>query len=190
MAQGPNSLEFILLGLLALRPSTGYDLKKTMDISVRYISPVALSQIYPTLKRMTQDGLVEFQLVERSGKTDLKIYSITEIGQTLFRKWLAEPHKPDPYRFDTFALRFYFSSLLDKYTLLNHINTELDFRKSQLENTRNLDETAVSNLDPIKAIDLDRTLKIWQMYRQYGLQFLETYTNWLEDIQGSVTKGI
>jgi DNA-binding PadR family transcriptional regulator len=186
MAQGPNSLEFILLGLLALRPSTGYDLKKTMDITVRYISPVALSQIYPTLKRMMQAGLVEYELVERSGKTDLKIYSITDAGQDLFREWLAEPHKPDPYRFDTFALRFYFSSLLDKTSLLDHIQTELDFRKTQLKNTRNLDETVLGTLEPIKAIDMNKTVKIWQMYHQYGLQFLETYTNWLESILKSV----
>ena len=186
MAQGPNSLEFILLGLLALRPSTGYDLKKTMDISVRYISPVALSQIYPTLKRMAQDGLVKYRLVERSEKTDLKIYSITDAGQNLFRLWLAEPHKPDPYRFDRFALRFYFSSLLDKTTLLDHIHTELLFRISQLKDTRNLDETALGNLNPIEAIDMDKTLKIWHMYHQYGLQFLEIYTNWLECILKTV----
>jgi DNA-binding PadR family transcriptional regulator len=35
MAQNTNSLEFILLGLLTLHPSTGYDLKKTMDQSIR-----------------------------------------------------------------------------------------------------------------------------------------------------------
>jgi DNA-binding PadR family transcriptional regulator len=186
MAQGPNSLEFILLGLLALRPSTGYDLKKTMDVSVRYISPVALSQIYPTLKRMEQAGLVEFRLVERSGRTDLKIYSITAAGQDIFRKWLAEPHKPDPYRFDTFALRFYFSSLLDKTTLLSHIRTELEFRKTQLNNTRDLDGTVLGALEPIAAIDMDKTVKLWQMYHQYGLKFLETYTNWLEGILKNV----
>jgi hypothetical protein len=43
MSKGPNSLEFILLGLLTLRPSTGYALKKTMDISVRYIIAATLS---------------------------------------------------------------------------------------------------------------------------------------------------
>jgi len=186
MAQGPNSLEFILLGLLALRPSTGYDLKKTMDISVRYISPVALSQIYPTLKRMAQDGLVEFLQVERSGKTDLKIYSITNAGEGLFRKWLAEPLKPDPYRFDTFALRFYFSSLLEKSTLLDHIRTELTYRKVQLIATRKLNENTLGDLKPIQAIDMDKTVKIWQMYHEYGLQFLETYTNWLERILKTV----
>lgn len=188
MAQGPNSLEFILLGLLSLRPSTGYDLKKTMDITVRYISPVALSQIYPTLKRMNQAGMVDYEVVERGGKTDLKIYSITAAGQELFQKWLAEPHKPDPYRFDTFALRFYFSSLLDKAILLDHIRTELDFRKLQLKNTRTLDETVFGTLEPIQAIDMNKTVKIWQMYHQYGLQFLETYTTWLESILNTVEK--
>lgn len=186
MAQGPNSLEFILLGLLTLRPSTGYDLKKTMDVSVRYISPVALSQIYPTLKRMAQNGLVQYQLVERSGKTDLKIYSLTDMGQALFRKWLEEPLKPDPYRFDTFALRFYFSSLLEKPVLLGFIRSELDFRRAQLQAAHDLDETVLGNLAPIRAVDLNKTMKIWQMYHQYGQQFLETYTSWLERILQTV----
>jgi len=190
MAKGPNSLEFILLGLLTLRPSTGYDLKKTMDISVRYISPVALSQIYPTLKRMTQNGLVTYRLVERRGKTDLKIYSITRAGQELFLKWLAEPHKPDPYRFDTFTLRFYFSSLLDKATLLNHIRTELAFRQVQLDIARNLKLNDLGDMAPIEELDMTRTVKFWELYHQYGLQFMETYTNWLKYIRGVVEKGI
>jgi DNA-binding PadR family transcriptional regulator len=190
MSKGPNSLEFILLGLLALRPSTGYDLKKTMDISIRYISPVALSQIYPTLKKMTEDGLVTFEVEERSGKPDLKIYSITDIGHALFRQWLAEPYKPDPYRFDHFTLRFYFSSLLDKPTLLNHIRTELAFRQAQLDAARNLQLDDLGDMAPIEELDMARTVKFWELYHQYGLQFMETYTNWLKYILGVVEKGI
>jgi DNA-binding PadR family transcriptional regulator len=190
MAQGSKSLEFILLGLLTLRPSTGYELKKTMDVSVRYISPVALSQIYPTLKKMAEDGLVTFEVEERSGKPDLKIYSITDSGSALFRQWLAEPYKPDPYRFDHFTLRFYFSSLLDKPTLLNHIHTELAFRQAQLEAARNFKLDDLGNMDPIEGLDMSRTVKFWELYHRYGLQFMETYTNWLKYILGVIEKGI
>jgi DNA-binding PadR family transcriptional regulator len=190
MAQGPNSLEFILLGLLALRPSTGYDLKKTMDRSVRYISPVALSQIYPTLKRMAQAGLVDYRVVERGGKTDLKIYSITRSGQDLFQKWLAEPHKPDPYRFDTFPLRFYFSSLLDKTTLLDHVRSELSFRRAQLVAAKDFNLNNLGKLEPVTAVDMNRTIKFWELYHQYGLEFMETYTRWLEHILQAVDEGL
>jgi DNA-binding PadR family transcriptional regulator len=190
MSKGPNSLEFILLGLLALRPSTGYALKKTMDISVRYISPVSLSQIYPTLKKMTEDRLVTFEVEERSGKPDLKIYSITDAGHALFRQWLAEPYKPDPYRFDHFTLRFYFSSLLDKPTLLNHIRTELAFRQAQLDAARNFKLDDLGDMAPIEELDMTRTVKFWELYHQYGLQFMETYTRWLKHILQVVEEGI
>lgn len=190
MLKGPNSLEFILLGLLSLRPSTGYDLKKTMDMSIRFISPVALSQIYPTLKQMTAQELVTFRIEERDGKPNLKIYSITEAGQALFRQWLAEPYKPDPYRFDYFTLRFYFSSLLDKSTLLNHIRTELAFRQAQLETARNFNFNNLGDLDPVKAVNIERTVKFWELYHQYGLAFMETYTRWLEHILQIVEKDL
>jgi DNA-binding PadR family transcriptional regulator len=190
MAKNPGSLEFILLGLLALRPATGYDLKKTMDLSVRYISPFALSQIYPTLKRLAADGLVTYQVVERSGKTNLKIYSITAAGQERFRQWLASPYTPDPYRFDTFTLRFYFSSLLDQPTLLTHIRTELAFRQAQLKTARAFELTDLGHLQPVEAVDLQRTVKFWALYHQYGLEFMETYTRWLEHILGVVEAGL
>jgi PadR family transcriptional regulator, regulatory protein AphA len=190
MPKGPNSLDFILLGLLSLRPSTGYDLKKMMDISIRFISPVALSQIYPTLKQMTAQELVTFRVEERDGKPNLKIYSITEAGQALFLKMLAEPYSPDQYRFDYFTLRFYFSSLLDKPTLLNHIRTELAFRKIQLETARNFDFNNLGDLNPVEAVDMERTVKFWELYHQYGLQFMETYTRWLEHILQLVEQGL
>jgi DNA-binding PadR family transcriptional regulator len=191
MSKGPNSLEFILLGLLALRPSTGYDLKKMLDISIRYISPVALSQIYPTLKQMTANGLVTFQIEEREGKPDLKTYSITKAGETAFREWLVEPYKPDPHRFDYFTLRFYFSSLLDKPSLLKHIRMELAFREEQLAAARQLGPAeAIGNLNPIEAVDMKRMVKFWELYYQYGLQFMETYTHWLEQIQQLVERDL
>jgi len=190
MAKNPGSLEFILLGLLALRPATGYDLKKTMDLSVRYISPFALSQIYPTLKRLAADGQVTYKVVERSGKTSLKIYSITAAGQERFRLWLASPYNPDPYRFDTFTLRFYFSSLLDQPTLLTHIRTELAFRQTQLKTARAFELADLGHLQPVEAVDLQRTVKFWALYHQYGLQFMETYIRWLEHILGVVEAGL
>lgn len=190
MAKGPYSLDFILLGLLALRPSTGYDLKKMMDSSIRYISPVALSQIYPTLKQMTAQELVTFRVEERIDKPNLKIYSITQAGQALFRQWLAEPYKPDPYRFDYFTLRFYFSSLLDRPTLLTNIRTELAFRQEQLEVARKFDFNTLEDLDPVEAVDMERAVKFWALYHRYGLQFMETYTQWLEHVLQTVEKDL
>jgi DNA-binding PadR family transcriptional regulator len=191
MAKGPNSLEYILLGLLTLKPATGYDLKKTMDMSVRYISSVALSQIYPTLKQMAEDGLVTFEVVDRPGKTDLKIYTITPAGEQVFRRWLAEPHQPDLYHTEFFTLRFYFSSMVDRETLLRNVSAELDFRKAQLEAGLQIDIGALTvGLQPVPSVDMDRTRRFWGLYHEYGLDFLRTYIHWLEHVMELVEEGL
>jgi DNA-binding PadR family transcriptional regulator len=189
MSKGPHSLEFILLGLLQLKPSTGYDLKKTMDKSIRFISPVALSQIYPTLKQLNAEELVEFQVEAREGKPDLKIYRVTPKGEAVFREWLQEPYVPDPYRFDYFTLRFSFSSMLPKALLIKYIRTELEFRREQALASQNFDISNLGELQPTPQMDMDRTTQFWALYHSYGIEFMKTYIRWLEQILDFAEQG-
>ena len=50
------SLEYAILGFLKDHPSSGYDLKKIFDISVRHFWPADQSQIYRTLAQMNNKG--------------------------------------------------------------------------------------------------------------------------------------
>ena len=68
-------LEYYTLGLLEIKPLTGYDIKKFLDTEGRFGRKRApLSQIYNTLKRMLEQEWVEFEEVKREGKPDVKIY--------------------------------------------------------------------------------------------------------------------
>ncbi len=59
-------LEYYILGLLTLNPQTGYDVKKHLGTEGRFERRRApLSQIYTTLKRMTENNLVTFVEKER-----------------------------------------------------------------------------------------------------------------------------
>lgn len=182
MSKGPHSLEFILLGLLQLKPATGYDLKKMMDKSIRFISPVALSQIYPTLKALKTEDFVEYHVEVRDGKPDLKIYRVTPKGITIFHEWLQEPYVPDPYRFDYFTLRFSFSSMLPNSLLINLIRTELEFRREQAAASQDFDIRNLGDLQPIPELDMERTIQFWAQYHHYGIEFMKTYIHWLEQI--------
>ncbi|EDV5156957.1 PadR family transcriptional regulator, partial [Salmonella enterica subsp. enterica] len=57
------SLRYALLALLTARPMTGYDLAKSFHVSVGHVWHAPDSQIYPELKRMLADGLVEGESV-------------------------------------------------------------------------------------------------------------------------------
>ncbi len=64
------SLKHAILGFLSFKPLSGYDLKKAFDKSVHHFWPANQSQIYRTLSQMTDEGLIEKEVIEReSGLT-------------------------------------------------------------------------------------------------------------------------
>ncbi|MGO1320151.1 MAG: PadR family transcriptional regulator [Galactobacter sp.] len=78
------SLRFALLTLLRVGPLSGYDLKKQFSMSVGYVWHAPDSQIYPELKRMTQEGLLEPEDVPRGPKGTRTLYHVTDEGEAAF----------------------------------------------------------------------------------------------------------
>ena len=85
------SLEYAILGFLNYHPSSGYDLKKIFDTSVRHFWPADQSQIYRTLAHLTGQGFAEMEKIPQDHRPDRKVYSITNTGRAEFMKWLSGP---------------------------------------------------------------------------------------------------
>jgi DNA-binding PadR family transcriptional regulator len=103
------SLRYAVLGLLARRPSTGYELTQTFDRSLRTSWNARHSQIYPELAKLEAANLVE--LVGR-GARGSKTYAITDAGRTELRQWLVEA-EPDRSQRSESGLRLFLTPLLD-----------------------------------------------------------------------------
>ena len=86
------SLRHALLGLLADRPYTGWQLLKHFQGSLAYAWPALHSQIYPELARLRAAGLIE-QTGE--GPRGAKRYELTAEGRREVVRWLRET---DPSR--------------------------------------------------------------------------------------------
>ncbi|MCY1157082.1 MAG: PadR family transcriptional regulator [Citricoccus sp.] len=82
------SLRNALLALLIVEPMTGYDLAKRFGSSVGNVWHAPDSQIYPELRRMTQDGLLEAEEVPFGRKGRKIAYTITDAGRESFREWM------------------------------------------------------------------------------------------------------
>jgi DNA-binding PadR family transcriptional regulator len=80
-----------LLGLLSLKPQSGYELKKLIEQSIGNFWSESFGQIYPTLKRMVANGLAEVSEDEGSGGRERKVYSLTDAGRARLRAWLTMP---------------------------------------------------------------------------------------------------
>jgi DNA-binding PadR family transcriptional regulator len=96
------TLRFALLGSLSARPRTGYDLLRIFDSSIGFVWHAAHTQIYPELRRMEAEGLLESVEVPRGPRAHKREYRITERGLNTLRALASTPVEPsrekDPYR--------------------------------------------------------------------------------------------
>ncbi|MCW4385973.1 PadR family transcriptional regulator [Salinibacterium sp. SYSU T00001] len=94
------SLRHAILALLTVEPMTGYDLLKQFEASVGHVWHAPDSQIYPALRAMEKDGLLEGADVTWGQRGTKRRYTITESGRAEFRAWmdtpLAYPRDRDP----------------------------------------------------------------------------------------------
>ncbi len=82
------ALEHILLGLLR-QPGSGYDIKTAFEEAIGHFWAAELSQVYPALKRMEKDGLLNSEAVASDRGPPRKVYSITPAGRESLRAWLS-----------------------------------------------------------------------------------------------------
>jgi DNA-binding PadR family transcriptional regulator len=87
-----NRNKYAILGMLSHEPLTGYDLKKRMEYTIGFFWPdLSFSKIYPNLKKLETEKLVEMEKIEGENRPDKKLYSITEKGKSELKQWISLP---------------------------------------------------------------------------------------------------
>jgi PadR family transcriptional regulator AphA len=114
------SLKYAILGLLSVKPQTGYEIKANFNQSIRYIWNSDQSQIYRTLAEIADEGLATSKTVQQEGKPNKKIYELTEEGSDELREWLASPLQPKGQRNEE-LLQVFFSGLLSDEEILQKL---------------------------------------------------------------------
>lgn len=110
-----NKSMYAILGILNISQSSGYDIKKYCDTILSGFWNENFGHIYPTLKNMQEDGLID---VVPNEKTEKKIqYKITQRGKQELEKWLLEETVLQPARSE-FMLKLLFSTELPKERVL------------------------------------------------------------------------
>lgn len=175
-------LEHYILGLLIINPSTGYDIKKHLDTEGRFTRRRApLSQIYNTLKRMLENNLVTFVEEKRSGKPDLKIYSITAAGEKYLVDFLRSPIKlAFRHNESSILFRIRYAFLVEPAVIIKQIQDELEFRQQQISKFRFRDRTIESA--NLAAEQLAYAHAINDELHIYGATAMDLYVARLQEI--------
>lgn len=85
-----STTSYAILGYLAVRPWTAYELAKQLGRTFHHFWPRAESGIYRELKRLGAAGLAAVT-EERAGGRARSRYELTEAGRRALDTWLAEP---------------------------------------------------------------------------------------------------
>ncbi len=179
------SIKHAILGFISYQPMTGYDLKKTFDSSVRHFWPANQSQIYRTLAQLTEEGLLQQEVIDREDRLDMKVYHITEPGQQELQRWLAAPLPRQDFR-EPFFIQLYFGGKLSDAqaaVLLQREIAALEEEVAQLQ--------AMADLYRQKEVppQIQRAFFFSLLPLEYGLLSDRMTLAWLRDVQDRVQSG-
>ena len=157
----------VILGFVAVKPRSGYDIKAMVDKSTRFFWAASYGQIYPELKRLAERGLIEGS-DQSHGARPRTVYSITVAGREALGDWMSSPDQTHELR-DEALLKLFFSGQASHSELVGVVETK---RKEHLHAQRLLAEiephaAASENFGPLMV------LRYGQAYNEFALDWCE-----------------
>lgn len=101
-------LKYAILGLLYRQECSGYDITSQFKQEIGQFWSAKHSQIYPELKKLVDENLVQFRTVIQGEKLEKKMYTITEAGKQELLQWAGTTDPLPETEKDTFMLKMYF----------------------------------------------------------------------------------
>jgi DNA-binding PadR family transcriptional regulator len=167
------SVRYALLGLLAQQPRYGYELCAAFTALAggRENWAVAPAQIYTTLNRMCESGLIERESSHSNDKTQKQFFLIKPSGIDELKNWFQSSVQEEPQQ-DAFYLKLMLSLDLDWVDASSLIHIQRASLYQDLHRVTTLRQT----LDP--TVELARV-----MLMDKAIMHLEADLRWLDMIE-------
>lgn len=133
MKENTGKSKYVMLGMLALTPQTGYTIKKWLENEYSYFWQESYGQIYPTLRKLVEEGLaVSSHNSEHGNGRGQIIYTITEAGKKELSDWLSKSPEIEKFRYEI-LLKISFGDNTTKEVLLGHLDEFIKRNEKLLE---------------------------------------------------------
>jgi len=162
------SLRHSLLGLLADKPMSGYDLAKRFRGSLWHAWYAQHSQIYPELARLLEQGLIR---ADETGSRGRKTYAITEAGLAEIRRWMTVfDSEPERAR-NPASLRTFFVWLLEQEEAEEFFRREIEQHRAQLAEFEEMARRAT----PVRPVEKAAAIAL-----EWGVRYERARAEWAE----------
>ncbi|WCF07674.1 PadR family transcriptional regulator [Paenibacillus thiaminolyticus] len=172
MAAKHSDTTYAILGLLTTDCHTGYDIKQMMDTSLNHFWKISYGQIYPTLKKLVEDGWAVVTGTAQESKPDKKEYHITLQGMQALQAWLQEPLQQLHTYKNEFLLKLFFHRHQEPDATLGQIERF----KSMLQERYQMYE-AIENQIMTHCSD-EEDLQYWLLTLDYGKRVVRAEMEW------------
>ena len=172
--QGYSVATFAVLGLVALREWTTYELAQQMKRSFSYFWPRAERRIYDEPKRLAKAGYVQARR-EVVGRRPRTCWAITPKGREALRHWLAEPVSSPTMEFEGMVKVF----LSDQGSKRQLLDTLAEIRADAVRHRQHLAEMSVEVAT--NAGQFPERVHINALAMSYMVQVTELTARWAEE---------
>ncbi|MEH7076875.1 PadR family transcriptional regulator [Neobacillus drentensis] len=148
------NIQDVILGFLYEEPMSGYDIKQMMENSVSYFFDASFGAIYPALRKMEKEGLVEKQIIQQDGKPNKNLFVITESGKEQFQHYLNSPINPTITRSDV-LIRIFFGRFTTKEKLIEWLVGEREKSQAMYNNLKGIADQWGSEMEHHKRFTLE-----------------------------------
>jgi DNA-binding PadR family transcriptional regulator len=166
----PNASTWAILGLIARKPRSGYDVKRTIDATIRHFWAASYGQIYPELKRLSEAGLVK-GIDASTGGRKRSVYEITADGEDELKAWLRRPPETTEMR-EEGLLKLFFAGVLPPEQAIETLRAMRAMRESVAAKLRGFEPDALEKDDPFPLMVL-----------RGGIEFNEWFADWCERME-------
>ncbi|MDQ3477478.1 MAG: PadR family transcriptional regulator [Actinomycetota bacterium] len=179
----PSAMTFVVLGLVAKRPGSGYDIAAFADRSVRHFWPLSRSQLYTELSRLEDLGWVSGITVEQDRYPNKRVHDITAAGMTALREWLEAGSGTQPQRTrDPMVLKTFLGSFMDPDRLAD----QLDDHRGQAAELRAKLLAVIGHLD---SMETNSSRRFGRASARYGVLQAEATLAWIQEVQALLEAG-
>ena len=173
MARG-NRTTHAILGFLTWGPMSGYEIRKRVEESIGNFWSESFGQIYPELRRLEAEGLIEPAGETDTGGRPRRTYAITDAGRAELGNWFEEPPQPMPVR-NEMLLKLFFGGRPAPEAMIGHLTGYLARKREAAERYRGIEQS-------LKAEHSGHPdLPYWLMTLKLGQRQIAAEADWAED---------
>jgi PadR family transcriptional regulator, regulatory protein AphA len=148
MSERLTTTSYAILGQLALRERSTYELAEEMKRNMTFFWPRAESLIYSEVKRLSGLGLADARH-EFTGRRKRTIYRVTDLGREALRTWLSTPPERT-HLMSEILLRVMFARHGDRSQLVAAMAQELEHAREFVAVAERIQDEYLAGVAPFQ----------------------------------------